>query len=266
MQGDLKHFGGTQLLSLISLAKKTGTLDVDRSGGAASLAFKEGKLIFAAIGGIDGSLAAVLASAGRISQDQASALSKRAQQTGDKQLGLLMIQKGYISQADIIKSIKRHAILAITQFAGWDSGKFKFEPTKLPGGDRITVPVDMENVIIKISREKKRDEELEREIPSLDVYLRHGDNAKIDPKELQLNKDEWQVLRYVGPKNTIRMIAKSCNMNDRQIRRVVGSLREAGLVELDFKVRGPKLTTEQKKEKKALVNRIIGRLQTIGED
>ena len=105
MKGNLRDFSGTQILNLVSLAKKTGTLAVDRKDGKANLVFKDGKLIYAAIGDADGTLASVLARDGRISKEQADALAKRSEKTGDKQLGLLLIQKGYVSQADIIKSI-----------------------------------------------------------------------------------------------------------------------------------------------------------------
>jgi hypothetical protein len=106
MKGNLRDFSGTQILNLVSLAKKTGTLAVDRKDGKANLIFKDGKLIYAAIGDADGTLASVLARDGRISKEQADALAKRSEKTGDKQLGLLLIQKGYVSQADIIKSIR----------------------------------------------------------------------------------------------------------------------------------------------------------------
>lgn len=264
MKGNLRDFNGTQILNLVSLAKKSGTLNVDRRDGKASLAFREGKLIYAALGEADGSLASVLARDGRISKEQADALSQRAQRTGDRQLGLLLIQRGYISQADIIKSIKKHALAAVNQFASWRDGLFAFEAERLPDNDRITVPLDLENIIIQIARVQKRDEQLEEEIPSLDVHLKFVERPNVSLDRLQLSKDEWRVLKYIKPENTIRMIAKSLNMSDRQIRRVIGSLREAGLVELVQVRKREQMSTEQKQQKRALVGRLINHLQGIG--
>ena len=87
------------------------------------------------------------------------------------------------------------------------------------------MPLDLENIIVQIARVQKLDEQLEEEIPSLDIHLKFTDRPQVKMKELQLSKDEWRVINFIKPENTIRMIAKSCNVSDKQIRRVVGSLR-----------------------------------------
>ncbi|MBN1310210.1 MAG: DUF4388 domain-containing protein [Anaerolineae bacterium] len=266
MRGNLKDFSPTQILNLVSLAKKTGMLAIDRKDVKANLAFKEGKLVFVAVGDADGTLASVLQRSGRITKEQAAALAKRAQQTGDKQLGLLLIQKGYVSQAEIIQSIKKHALAAVNQFAAWKEGLFSFEPGQQPGDERITVPLDLENIIVQIARVQKLDEQLEEEIPSLDIHLKFTERPQVKMKELQLNKDEWRVINFIKPENTIRMIAKSCNMSDKQIRRVVGSLREAGLVELVQIRKREKLSDEEKSKKVALVSRLINHFQSMPAD
>jgi len=267
MKGNLRDFSPTQILNLVSLAHKSGTLGVEHKEGRAMLSFKDGKLIFASVGDAEGSLASILARDGRITKDQASALAKRAEQTGDKQLGLLLIQKGYVTQQDIIVSIKKHALSAVNTFATWKEGPFAFDPARMPGGDRITVPLDLENIIVQIARVQKLDEQLEEEIPSLDIFLKFTDRPQVKLKELQLSKDEWRVLNYIKPENSIRMIAKSLGMSDKQIRRVIGSLREAGLVELiQLHKQRETLSPEEKTKKRALVGRLINHLQSISAD
>lgn len=261
MKGKLEHFSGTQILSLVSLAKKTGAIKVNRDGeGGASLLFKEGKLVFAATRDADGTLASILARDGRITREQAASLAQHAAKIGDQHLGLLLIQRGYVQRAEIVQSIKRHALVVVKQFAGWRSGDWAFEQGTEPARDRITVPLDLENVIIEIARAQKRDEQLEREIPSLDVRLQFIKREDVKLQDLQLNKDEWRVLKYVKPENSIRMIANTLEMNDNQVRRVVGSLREAGLVELVAERQREKLSAQEKTEKRDMIGRIIRRL------
>jgi len=266
MKGNLKDFSPTQILSLVSLARKSGSLGVERKDGRALLSFEGGKLVFAAVGDADGSLASILVRDGRISKDQGVALAKRAAQTGDKQLGLLLIQKGYVTQADIIVSIKKHALAAVNAFANWKDGMFAFDPARMPGEDKITVPLDLENIIVQISRVQKLDEQLEEEIPSLDIYLKFTDRQNVKKEDLQLSKEEWKVLSFIKPENTIRMIGKSCNMSDKQIRRAVGSLREAGLIELMQIHKKVVMTEEDKTQKRALVGRLINHLQGISAE
>ena len=66
MKGNLRDFSPTQILNLVSLAHKSGTLGVEHKDGRAMLSFKEGKLIFASVGDAEGSLASILALEPRI--------------------------------------------------------------------------------------------------------------------------------------------------------------------------------------------------------
>jgi hypothetical protein len=44
--------------------------------------------------------------------------------------------------------------------------------------------------------------------------------------------EEWRVVSFINPRNTIHQIAQYNNMSDFQIRRIVYGLLQAGLVEL----------------------------------
>ena len=50
LRGNLRDFTITQLLNLINLAGKTGTLVIDGPADQAQVAFQSGKLAFARIG------------------------------------------------------------------------------------------------------------------------------------------------------------------------------------------------------------------------
>ena len=50
LRGNLRDFTVTQLLNLINLARKTGTLVVDGPSEQAQVSFREGKLAYARIG------------------------------------------------------------------------------------------------------------------------------------------------------------------------------------------------------------------------
>ena len=67
LRGNLRDFTITQLLNLVHLASKTGTLVVEGPGDTAQVAFREGKLAYAQIGHEDGGLASVLYKAKKLS-------------------------------------------------------------------------------------------------------------------------------------------------------------------------------------------------------
>jgi hypothetical protein len=231
LKGNLKDFSTTQLLNLINLAKKSGLLRIERSNQVANLSFREGKLVFASLGDGDGSLASVLAKANKLTKEQAKAIKERAKMTSDKELGLLLINAGYVTQADIVRGIKQHVLDVVYKLFAWSEGAFQFEADKMPPDNRIAVPIDLENVIIEGARRIKEKERLREELPNLDMALKFPDRPS-NLGKVNLSVEEWKVVSFIKPTNTIRQIARTNNMSDDQIRRIVYSLREAGLVEL----------------------------------
>jgi hypothetical protein len=129
--------------------------------------------------------------------------------------------------------------------------------------------MDLENLIIEGSRQLREWEQLQQEIPSLDMSLKFSDRPGINIRNVNLSVEEWRVVYYVNPKNTIRQIAKATKLNDLEIRRIVYSLLQAGLVEV---IRPGERTVAlpprafpktNKTEQKSLINRIIDRIRSI---
>ncbi|MBK8023378.1 MAG: DUF4388 domain-containing protein [Chloroflexi bacterium] len=249
LQGNLRDFSTTQLLNLINLAGKTGTLimyeglrtgEKDAIGGdkmspgkeRARVAFKVGKLISAVLTGQNGDLVFVLNKAGKLTNEQARIIRERAKNTSDKALALLLINANYVTQKDVVRSIQQHTLDVIYNLLTWSEGPFRFEDNLLPGNDRILVPIDLENVIIEGARQIKELEQLTSHIPNLDMALRFPDNPREKFKGVHLSVEEWRVVSFVNPKNTMRQIAKANNMTENEIRRIVYGLEQAGLVEI----------------------------------
>ncbi len=287
LQGNIRDFSTTQLLNLINLAGKTGTLTIfdgvktgekDAMGKErmspgkerARVSFNKGKLIYAATDTQDGNLVAVLNKAGKLTDDQARIIRERARNTSDKALALLLMNANYVSQGDIVTSIQQHTLDVVYGLLTWGEGPFRFDDGTLPGKERILVPIDLENVIIEGSRRIKEAEKLTEYLPNLDFALRFPENPREKFKGINLSVEEWRVVSFVQPKNSIRQIAKANNMTDMEIRRIVYGLEQAGLVEL---VKPPGMDAMNEKRRAAaarapqvqknVVNKLIDKIKSI---
>ena len=231
LKGNLRDFSTTQLLNLINLARKTGALTIRGQGGAAKMYFKEGKLIHASLSEQDSSLTSMLAKVGKITPQQSRAVEARAKVKTDKELGLLLIQSGIANQRDIVQGVKAYVLDVVYMLFTWVDGMFHFEPNELPAEDRITVAINLENVIMEGSRRVKEWERLQDELPDLDMALKFTDYPD-KVRGINLSVEEWRVLAFINPRNTIRQIAQATSMNEFQIRKIVYGMLSAGLVEL----------------------------------
>lgn len=247
LQGNLRDFSTTQLLNLVNLAGKTGTLMIfegvrtgekDGIGNAkmaagaerARAAFRNGKLIAASMGEQDGNLVTVLNKAGKLTDDQTRIIRERARNTNDKALAMLLMSANYVTQRDIVSSIQQFTLDIVYNLLSLNEGPFRFEDGVLPSADRIIVPIDLENVIIEGARRIKEIERLTAHLPNLDMALKFPENMREKIKGVHLSVQEWHVIKFVDPQNTIRRIAKSNNMSEIEIRRIVFGLEQAGLV------------------------------------
>lgn len=295
LKGNLSVFSTTQLLNLINLAKKTGTLRIYEGVPSgkhlilgdgetkipellpgeqrAEVSFKEGKLLYAAMKGRRGDLTSVLQKAGKLNDEQARLIRERGKNHSDKALALMLINANYVTKQNIVISIQRHTVDVVFDLMTWDKEPFEFDENAPMPEDRIIVPINLENVIIEGSRRIHDQKRLEDELPNLDFALKFPEAPGEKFKDIQLSAAEWRVVGFVNPKNSIRQIAKACNMTDTEIRKIVHALLQAGLVEL---VKPPSAAKVVQKKtltggargregapSKAVVNRLIDKIKTM---
>lgn len=266
LRGNLRDFSVAQLLNLINLARKTGTLVIDGLTEQAQVAFRDGKLAYVHIGKDDNRLATILHKANRLSANQYRGIMARVGKTTDKELGLMLINAGYIQQEEILQNIQSHYTDLIRRLFTWVEGNFRFETELHAPEDRINVRLDLENLIMEGSRQLREWELLQDEIPSLDMALKFTDRPL---KNINLSVEEWRVVSYINPKNTMHQIGHANKMNDMEMRRIVYGLLQAGLVEMirpegaHIPVPARTFPTENRAEQKSLVNKLIRRIRSL---
>lgn len=273
LKGNLRDFTITQLLNLINLARKTGTLIVEGPNDKVWVSFREGKLAYAQLSQEDNSLATVLFQARKLNAAQHKTLKERAGKMSDKELGLLLINANYINQQDIITSLQTHFVNIVNRLFTWVEGFFRFENDLLPPDDKITVRISLENIIIEGSRRLRELEQLQDEIPSLDIALKFADRPGTNIRNVNLSVEEWKVVSYINPRNSIRQIARATKMSDLEIRRIVYGLLQAGLVVLIRPEGAPPpapqtagrapAPPQNKTEQKSILNRLISRIRSL---
>lgn len=290
IQGNLRDFSTTQLLNLINLSGRTGVLrifegvptgDKDANGNEklqpgkerAQVLFKGGKLVYASAAGQLSDLIAVLNKGGKLNENQAKVLRERAKGTGDKALAMRLIGANYVNRNDIVTCVQQYILDIVYNVMIWNREPFRFEENvNVDAADRILVPIDLQNVIIEGARRLKELDEISKHIDNLDLCLRFPENPKEKYAGVHLSVEEWRVVQFVNPKNTIRQIAKANNMSETEIRRIVYGLEQAGLVEIMRPTAAPKAAASPREEKRKaaqqpvqrqVVNRLIDKLKSL---
>lgn len=270
LKGNLRDFTITQLLNLINLARKTGTLIVEGTGEVVTVSFRDGKLAYAQLTREDNSLISVLHRSNKLTAAQHRALKERAGNMSDKELGLLLINANYISQQDILSSLSAYFVSIVNRLFTWIEGFFRFENELLPPDEKITVRISLENIIIEGSRRLREQEQLQDEIPNLDMALKFAERPGANIRNFNLSVDEWRVVSYISPKNTMRQIARTTKKSEVEVRRIIYGLLQAGLVEIIRPEGRPSMPPQGRvppqanpEEQRSLINRLINRIRSI---
>ncbi len=230
LKGNLHDFSLTQLLNLVHLARKTGTLAIDGRNSAARASFREGKLVFAQTDALDGRLVGLLVKVSKITPEQGKKIPTNK---SDRDLANMLVQAGLLTKTELDQMVRNNVKDVMDRMFALTDGQFRFEPNVLPE-DRLWAepPINLDSIIMEGTRRLKESEKLQEEIPSLEVTLRFTDRPDTKLRNVNLSVDEWRVVSYINPKNTIRQIAQANSMSDLQIRKIVYAMLQAGLVEV----------------------------------
>jgi len=268
LRGNLRDFSLTQLLNLVSLAKKTGALTLGEGTSQATLYFGEGMLVHLSHDSQAPNPRDLLERMGKINEALSRLLPREAR--SDKEWGLLLINTGFFNRADIIEAVRRHTLETICRLFTWTEGGFLFEPNVLPPDDKITVPLHLENVILEGSRRGGEWKRLEEELPDLGMALRFTTHPEVGLKGIELSPDEWRVVSSIDPSRSIQEIAQAHSLTDFQIRKIVYGLLSAGLVELIPRVKPEVSVAPPPEEKvalaparKGIILRLIDRIRRL---
>ena len=269
LRGKLQDFTFIQVLNLVNLAHKTGNLIVQSSAVKAQVYFREGKLVYAEFGDEPVDLSSILNKSRILTDNQYRVIVQHRNEFSDKALGLMLINAGFVTRDVILSTLQIHYLDIIRRLFTWMEGSFEFENDELPPSDRIGVRLDLENIILEGSRQLREWEHLQDEIPSLEMALKFTDAPTDKLKNVHLTVEEWRVVSYVNPRNTMRQIATATRMNELEIRRIILGMLQAGLVEITRPETMPTikprrtLPPAKKEEQRSLVQRLINRIRSL---
>ena len=152
LHGNLRDFSLSQIFNIISLAKKNGALIIECNDDTFILYFKDGSIINVELVADDNSLASVLFKSEHINEAQFKILKDKASNLSDKELGIILVNAGYIRQEEIFKYLKNYFLSLVKRLYLVDEARFYFDPNRTVSRGKINVQLNLDNLIIESSR------------------------------------------------------------------------------------------------------------------
>lgn len=147
MKGKLKDFGPGELIQVLGLLGKGGSLNLERSGREALIIFRGGRIIYAASSSVRENLGSLLLARKLISEEELmEALERKDRDSETTRLGNILVDMGVLPQEQLEEVIQEQFSRIISGFIHWGSGEFSFECQEF--ADHGEVEVNAEEFLV----------------------------------------------------------------------------------------------------------------------
>jgi len=227
LQGNLESFRLPEVLTFLSTARKTGTLDVESATWKASLFFDGGALVYATSNQASLRLGELLLRKRRISSEQFAQIDALMQSDGGR-FGQIAVQQGVLGDEQLRDFLKIQVSEILFDAFLWKHGGFFFLDEMTLPPYAITISVDLANLIMEGARRIEEWEHCVQLLPDNKAVFRVVPSPEGD--KITLSLDEWKVLFLINGQRTLEEL---CNESDDpfHVYRVVYGLLSNKLIE-----------------------------------
>ena len=231
LKGTLDDFTLPDMFRLMSFAKKTGRLDVDRRAGHGSVFFREGEVYYAESSLTKIPLGQKLLRAGAITESQLNKALDTNAESGER-VGEILLTTGVVDGEQLEAALRAQIEDAVFDLLRWDLGEFSWEPGAAVEPE-VGIMVSVENLIMEASRRLDELEVITRKIPSGLTVLKMADKPPEGAVEINITPEEWRILVLVDGVRTVTQIGEVVGLDEFDAMRTLYGLVSAGLIEVD---------------------------------
>src|SRR5436305_6792787 len=189
LQGDLARIQLPDVLSFVSMIRRSGKLVLRNGTMERTLVWKDGDIVFATSNSPEDSLGLFLLRNGKITQQQYEESKRRV--TPQLRHGKLLVQMGAISPKDLWWGVKNQALDIIYSLFHWQSGSFAFsESMEEISSEKIVLSLNTSSVIMEGIRRLDATARIREKIPHLDIVFMKIPGVTPDFAELEMNDTE----------------------------------------------------------------------------
>jgi hypothetical protein len=148
IQGTLKTMSLTDLLQFLAAGRKSGTLVFDQGKITKQVYFKGGMIVGTKSNDPREYLGQVLLHYGKVDDNQLKA-AREVQRTSGAKLGEVLVQQGFLTEAEVLDVLKTRTLDAIYDLFMWEEGDFEFYDEDPLPEDLLLIEVEPTNVIME---------------------------------------------------------------------------------------------------------------------
>jgi hypothetical protein len=224
LRGQLSKLPLPEILQFLRGVRSTGILTVVSGGARKAIYLRGGRVVFASSNLPNDRLGEILIREGKITVDEYDA-SIRGISRGKRQ-GRVLVEMGALSPKDLWEGVQFQVREIVYSIFPWEEGQFHFEESTLPEREKITVELDVVDLILQGTRHIDANGPVQTRFPALDLVLERTPD-QVMPR---LESYEDHVLKLIDAERSVLEICKESEIGDNETLKVLYALHAAGLV------------------------------------
>ncbi len=233
LRGQLSQLPLPEILEHVRTSVATGILSLVSGGARKALYVKDGRAVFASSNLPNDRLGEILIRDGKITVEEYEA-SIRAIHKGKRQ-GKALVEMGALSPKDLWEGVQFQVKEIVYSIFQWEEGSFHFEESTLPEKERITVDLDVTELILVGIRRVDASGSIQGRYPEGMLVLERGS----DPPANLLESYEEHVLSLIDGDRSVLEICKESEIGDNETLKVLYAFLSTGIA----KAKGRKVRT-----------------------
>ena len=226
LKGQLADVSVPDLLQQLRASGGTGILTLVAGGARKALYMKDGRVVFASSNLPNDRLGEILLREGKITVEEYDASIKAI--TKGKRQGKALIEMGALSPKDLWEGVQFQVKEIVYSIFNWDEGQFHFEESTLPEKERITVDLDVRDLLLAGLRRVDASGRLQARYPESDAILERVEGEKSG----DLESYERHVLSLVDGERSVLDISRESEIGDNETQKVLYALLCTGALRL----------------------------------
>lgn len=239
LKGELSDVGLSEVFQMLSASGKEGTLTVKSGKRRMHIYFGRNSIRLMCEGDVSHTaLGKLLLRTNRITQEQLTEALQRQQQTGDL-LGKTLVDMGFLSEEDVINSVKTQLEEEICNVFLWENAEFEFVPgrptkhfadTALVGRE---IPFGVAEVLFEAARRvdewRKVLQEIEKTRAEFEIASK--DSLPPDPSPLGFSyEDVYEVVALIDRVRRVDEILGRTPLSKLEVARLLAFLLRTGYI------------------------------------
>lgn len=224
LKGQLVDLPLPDILQQLRVSGSTGILSLVSGGARKAIYIRDGRVVFAASNLPNDRLGELLLREGKITVEEYEA-SIRAISKGKRQ-GKALVEMGALSPKDLWEGVQFQIKEIVYSVFQWADGQFHFEASSLPEKERITVDLDIRDLILAGIRRVDAHGSLQARYPEGSLVVERVPDQQ--PPELE--PYERHVLGLADGERSVLEISRESEIGDNETLKVVLTLLATGLL------------------------------------